>query len=106
MLDRWGNPIVVGWPPHHIVWIEAALTLPRHERTQALKEIADMVGRPLVCVQKRAYALQAARLRPSEPRVVMVPGPAPFGPVPAFRGPTKAQMMAGSSRCARSRIEA
>ena len=101
MKDRFGDPIRVGWPDFQLVWLQAALTLPRGERFEAFADIASMTGRTVAAVSSRAYALQAARLRPSEPRAVMVLGPALFGPVPAFRGPTKAQIMAGSSRCAR-----
>ena len=106
MLDRFGDPIRVGWAEYELLYLQAAMTLTRTERLEAFFDIAAMTGRTFIAVRQRAYALQAARLRPSEPRVVMVPGPAPFGPVPAFRGPTKAQMMAGSSRCARARVQA
>jgi hypothetical protein len=45
MKDRFGNPIIIGWPAHHILWIEAAMTLPHRERIAAFQEIADMTGR-------------------------------------------------------------
>ena len=101
MFDRFGDPIRVGWAEHELLWIDAAMTLPRGERFRAFEDIASLTGRTVANIQSYAYRRRAAFLAPSEPRVVMVPGPAPFGPVPAFRGPTKAQMMAGSSRCAR-----
>jgi len=45
MKDRFGRSIQVGWPEHHILWIEAAMTLPRAERNVAFNDIAEMTGR-------------------------------------------------------------
>lgn len=63
MLDRLGLPIAVGWPPHHIIYLQAALALPRSEHTAAFQDIADLTGRSLNAVQSKAYALQRQRLR-------------------------------------------
>lgn len=45
MKDRFGHPVSVGWPAHHILWIEAAMTLPRRERLAAFDDIGEMTGR-------------------------------------------------------------
>jgi hypothetical protein len=45
MKDRFGHSIQVGWPPHHILWIEAAMTLPHAERIAAFQDIGEMTGR-------------------------------------------------------------
>lgn len=76
MLDRFGNPVRVAWPHHHILWIDAALTLPRNEHTAAFEDIADLTGRSLVAIQSKAYAIQRARLAEANTRRVFVPGPA------------------------------
>jgi hypothetical protein len=72
MLDRFGKPIRVGWAIHEILWIEAALTLPRAERLAAFEDIASMTGRTVAGVQTRAYTLAAERPAQSDPRTVMV----------------------------------
>lgn len=50
MIDRFGKPVLVGWPAHHILWIEAAMTLPRTQRMEAFTDIAEMTGRSYACV--------------------------------------------------------
>lgn len=62
MLDRFGSPGRVGWPEHSILWLEAALTLPRDQHSQAFQDIADMTGRTLNAVRFKAYALLTQRL--------------------------------------------
>lgn len=51
----------IAWPEHHIVWVEAAMTLPRSERTAAYKDIAAMTGRTLSAVRCKAYWLEEQR---------------------------------------------
>ena len=58
MKDRFGNKVIVGWPPHHLIYIEAALTLPHRERVEAYHDIADMTGRTYATVQKRAERMR------------------------------------------------
>lgn len=55
MIASDGRDIQVGWSDHHIVWIEAAMTLPRSERTDAYRDIAAMTGRTLTAVRCKAY---------------------------------------------------
>lgn len=55
MINRWGKSITVGWPEHHILWIEAAMTLPtRMERLSAYEDICDLTGRSLKAVMCKA----------------------------------------------------
>ena len=101
MIDRFGAPIYVGWPEYQRLWILAALTLPRKERLAAFQDISDLTGRTLCAVQDRAYNLQAARLRASEPRMVMVVArsiPCPQRAPGSIRGPSLAQLMSGRAR--------
>lgn len=45
MMDRFGDPIVIGWADHQLVWLEAAFSLPRADRALALNDVADLTGR-------------------------------------------------------------
>jgi hypothetical protein len=98
MLDRWGQKIRIGWSDVEIIYICAALSLPRQERREAFEQIADLTGRTLAAVQERAYNLQAARLRPSEPRGVVVAArsvPCPQRAPGAIRPLSRAALMDG-----------
>lgn len=61
MIDHMGREIAVGWSDHHIVWIEAAMTLPKNKRTEAFQDIADMTGRSLNAVRCKAYWIEEQR---------------------------------------------
>lgn len=67
MIDRSGAEVVVAWPEHHIIWLEAALTLPKSERHAAFQDIAEMTGRTFCAVRSKAYWMnerkRLARLR-------------------------------------------
>lgn len=81
MKDRYGNRIMVAWAPHHILWIEAALTLPTQEKLAAFQDIAEMTGRSFVAVRQRASRLsmgmdeakRRAVVRPPVRPVVLMP---------------------------------
>jgi len=45
MVDRFGQPILIGWPAHHILWVQAAMMLDIPERQAAFRDIAQMTGR-------------------------------------------------------------
>lgn len=61
MIDRFGNTIQLGWWPHELLWIEAALTLPISERREALDDIATMSNRSLGSVTHKFYDLHHQR---------------------------------------------
>lgn len=67
MIDHNGDEVVVAWPEHHIVWLEAALSLPKSERHAAFQDIAEMTGRTFCAVRSKAYWMnerkRLARLR-------------------------------------------
>lgn len=54
MIDRFGKPIRVGWAPHELLYIEAALTFRASERSSAYQDIADMTGRSLIAIRAKA----------------------------------------------------
>ena len=58
MIDRFGAPIIVGWPAHHILWLRAAMTLEAHKRRSAYQDITDMTGRSYACVWQMACRLE------------------------------------------------
>ena len=58
MIDRWGSPIRIGWSDHQILWIRAAMTLDGHERHEAIRDIADLVGRSYASVWGKVRALR------------------------------------------------
>jgi len=104
MITKDGTEIIVGWSDHHIVWIEAAMTLPKNQRTAAYQDIADMTGRTLTAVRCKAYwigekrhneqlRIEAARTR----RVLVVDtGRGPYKPrlAPSQLAPiSKARLM-------------
>lgn len=97
MIDRYGKPINVAWPEHHLEWVRAALTLDFKERQAAFHDIAEMTGRGIEAVrgcvkavrdrdrrQAIAYAHKKA-LRTATPAL-------PFPPS-TIRPPTMAQLM-------------
>ncbi|HCE08739.1 MAG TPA: hypothetical protein DEQ40_09100 [Oxalobacteraceae bacterium] len=62
MMDRFGRLILLGWPEHHILYVEAALTLPRHEKFAALYDIAEITGRSIKAVRMKANQLAAKKI--------------------------------------------
>lgn len=61
MIASDGKDIPVGWSDHHIIWIEAVMTLPKNQRTAAYQDIADMTGRTLTAVRCKAYWIAEQR---------------------------------------------
>lgn len=61
MLDRFGHRVSVGWPAHHILWIEAAMTLPHAERIDAFNEIGEMTGRGYAAVYHQSTEILRRR---------------------------------------------
>lgn len=61
MIDHAGEDILVGWPDHHLVWIEAALTLALKERLAAYQDISDLTGRTFTAVRQKGYWLAEKR---------------------------------------------
>lgn len=99
MIDRFGNPIIIGWPAHHVIYLEAALSLPRSERAQAFQDIAELTGRALQLVRDKAYKIERERMRKlvAPTRMVMVPARTiPCRPMKSELKPiSKAKLMGG-----------
>lgn len=61
MLDRFGKTVRVAWAEHEILWLKAAMTLPRTERWEAFQDISDMTGRTFAAITYQAQRLECAR---------------------------------------------
>jgi hypothetical protein len=61
MKDRYGDPIRVGWSDHHIVWLEAAMTLSGEERDYAIQDIGELTGRSPEAVRAKMRAINWKR---------------------------------------------
>lgn len=70
-LDRFGNPIMLGWPEHHLLWLAAAWSLPAAERNAALREISELTGRSAAACYFRAHR-QAQYVARHERRAALV----------------------------------
>lgn len=70
MIDRFGKKIVVGFAAHEILWIEAALTLPEHERLSAFQDIAGMTGRDLTTIIRKSIFVQRMAIKVDEARFI------------------------------------
>lgn len=110
MKDRWGRDSTVGYSEVELIWIRAALTLPRGERAAAFRDIASMMGRNLHAVLDKSYRMRAedAELRQRAldlakgygTRSIAVPNRRLPGlaqsPTPSdFKWPPKSRLMAG-----------
>ena len=62
MIDRFGDQVRVGFAPHEILWIKAALTLVYHERPAAYRDIAAMSGRSLPVIRRKANEIEGAMI--------------------------------------------
>lgn len=60
------------WPAHALVWIEAAMTLPRKNRGKAFRDIAAMLGCSQTAVETRATRIR----REAESELAWVTSPA------------------------------
>ena len=66
MIDRWGKRIIVGWAEHEILWVKAAIKLPRDERIEAFQDIASMTGRTEFAVRDKAKDIRAQQRKDME----------------------------------------
>lgn len=101
MIDRHGNRIDIGWAPHEILWLEAALTLRMTERMPAYQDIAEMTGRSVRAIQAKATGIIADSRATA--RRIMVAGPADNHawlkfPASQITPPSKAMLTAGRAR--------
>lgn len=62
MIDRFGDQVRVGFAPHEILWIKAALTLVYHERPAAYRDIAAMSGRSIPVIRRKATEIEGKML--------------------------------------------
>jgi hypothetical protein len=85
MIDRWGNPVCVGWPAHHLIWCGAAVS------DDDLRDIAHLTGRSLEAVRKMSGRLRQA----AKPKVVVAPLPISPPSPSALRALTAFEKMTG-----------
>jgi hypothetical protein len=62
MIDSSGKKIIVGWSARELLYVEAAMTLPTKERSQAYEDIASMTGRRVATVYRKASSLREERI--------------------------------------------
>jgi len=71
LLDRFGKPIQVGWSEPEELWVRAAITLRGQDRISALWDIAEMTGRSIHAVQRKAeHIASQQRLEAAERAMV------------------------------------
>lgn len=58
-LDRFGNPIRIGWAPHVLLWLEAANRLRPKDWPEAFQDIASLSGFSLSSVKRKAESMRA-----------------------------------------------
>lgn len=58
-IDRFGNPVRIGWAPHVLLWIEAANHLRPKDWPEAFQDIASMSGFSLSSVKRKAEGMRA-----------------------------------------------
>jgi hypothetical protein len=81
VIDRHGKRVYVGWAEHEVLWLEAALTLPRDQQYAAFHDIAEMRGSTFATVARQAGHIagvahaKARALRLAEERARPVPPP-------------------------------
>jgi hypothetical protein len=63
MLDRAGKPIVVAWPEHHLLWLEACNQLSAYDRSQAFYDIAALTGRSIGAVREKANKMRLEKIQ-------------------------------------------
>ena len=61
-IDRHGKPVIVAWPEHHLLWLEACNQLPSYDRTQAFYDIAALTGRSIGAVRERANKMRLEKI--------------------------------------------
>lgn len=57
-MNRWGDQVRVAWQEHELLWVRAALTLPKEARGNAFHQIADMRGCAYATVQSKGTAIR------------------------------------------------
>jgi hypothetical protein len=96
MIDRFGQKINVGWAAHEDLWLEAANTLDRRERLQALHDIAALTGRAHTSVLARAARMRENDRRQAEAamrkQIIRLPAEWSLGPL-IIAPPSKARLM-------------
>lgn len=101
MKDRFGKPVLVAWAAHEILWLEAALSLPKAERIAAYVDISSMTGRSIGAISGMASKIRyekASAARGSDSRLPLPPGRA------LESASYRASLMAGKASVARSPI--
>lgn len=97
-LDRYGCKIMVGWSEVEKQWLEAALTLPKSERTDAYRDIAYMSARPMLSVQRMAWRVAMFKRDEEVKRSRIAPRPVkraePLAPS-QIAPPSQARLMSG-----------
>lgn len=98
MIDRFARKVNMGWADHEDLWLEAANTLDRHARNDALRDIAELTGRGFYNVVDRARRMRERDRRQAEAaarrQIMRLPPEWALGPS-SISAPTRARLMAG-----------
>lgn len=62
MIDCRGKPVLVAYPEHHLIWIEAANSLSPFDRSRAFYDIAELTGRSVGAIRKKANEMRAEKI--------------------------------------------
>lgn len=97
--------IQIAWHPHEDLWVEAAFSLPKNMRFDAIQDVAYMACRSFDAVQRRGWFLAAKRRKEAADKkrraIAYVRRPkyrpyrAPRLLLTEISKPTTAQLMAG-----------
>lgn len=95
MIDRFGKHIFIYFADHEILWIEAANHLDYHERQAAFRDIAELSGRHLNDVRKKAHRLKRVQKEAAAKALAPAPKPKPVWILPPsqLKPPSMARLM-------------
>lgn len=97
-IDRWGNPIKIGWSQSELLWVLAAINLDVAERIAAYQDISDMSGHPFAHVRQKANRIMRETITALEDGYLHTPPELALSPsvkpqTSFVKPPTKAQLM-------------
>ncbi len=63
MINRNGGAVLVAWPEHHLLWLEACNQLSAYDRSQAFYDIAALTGRSIGAVRDKANKMRLEKMQ-------------------------------------------
>ena len=102
MIDRHGKTVYVSWQAHELIWLQAALSLPRHDRPAAYRDIAYMSGRAVSSVQRKALRLEKSCRADTAVESAVTRRAEPLGPSTFITPISAERLRGGNGRVCRS----